>query len=645
MSSHFYAHSAHLLLLALERRSSLKSIVARECPLSSASSSHSSSSSFSQSRTYTLAEQKRYLATLINLLAWRGPLEIVVVQSGVEGEKELGKALGQAWKRYEGSGSTKQKHKQTAACHALLLLLVHDMLCSRTKRIAASPAWPPHRALLPHRARLQAELVRLQVAKGKGRMEELRSDWREEVEGDKWVRGRWVRVNARNASMNEMLDWLRSRGYSQAQGDSFPESGRQFLVPSRGSHPENLLLLPLSATPDLLSSALYKEGKVILQDAASCWPAHLLLHNSATPPMHVLDATAAPGNKTSHLSALLSSRPSSSSPQAARITALERDPQRFRTLTAQLKRFACLRPGAGMVTPLQADFLSLDPSSSNPSAREVALRDVTHMLLDPSCSGSGITGRLDWLTATATEEQDEGETEVDEAHEEGMGGGEGEGEGESGRLERLAALQLNMILHAWRSYPSLERVVYSTCSVHRIEDEEVVRKALASPEARGRTARGREYKWALAERRECLPGWPWRGEEGKGEEAERMMRAYPAGEIEDACEGEGKRIHLLRTNGFFAACFVKRWEDEERGTKVSLNERGESRNAEEGEQGGSTSTSSTTAAERKKRKRLRQKASREAKRARGEGEGEGGEPRGEESEEEEEQEEWKGCAD
>ena len=49
---------------------------------------------------------------------------------------------------------------------------------------------------------------------------------------------------------------------------------------------------------------MYHEGKVILQDKASCFPPFVL-----APPAEedsvVIDATAAPGNKTSYLSALM----------------------------------------------------------------------------------------------------------------------------------------------------------------------------------------------------------------------------------------------------------------------------------------------------------------------------------------------------
>lgn len=66
-------------------------------------------------------------------------------------------------------------------------------------------------------------------------------------------------------------------------------------------------LLAFHPSTQFVEDELYKEGKVILQDKASCFPAHVL-----APPSdegsHVIDATAAPGNKTSHLSALMGNK-------------------------------------------------------------------------------------------------------------------------------------------------------------------------------------------------------------------------------------------------------------------------------------------------------------------------------------------------
>jgi putative methyltransferase len=70
-------------------------------------------------------------------------------------------------------------------------------------------------------------------------------------------------------------------------------------------HVPNLLLFP----PDFSFQCdpLYLSGKIILQDKASCFPA-LILSPPASDGTVVIDATAAPGNKTSHLSALMGNK-------------------------------------------------------------------------------------------------------------------------------------------------------------------------------------------------------------------------------------------------------------------------------------------------------------------------------------------------
>ena len=68
------------------------------------------------------------------------------------------------------------------------------------------------------------------------------------------------------------------------------------------------------------------------------------------------------------------------------------------------------------------------------------------------------------------------------------------------RLERLASFQQAMIAHAIK-FPSVQKIVYSTCSIHAAENERVVRAAL---EAAGN-------EWMLAPRSQVLPTWPRRG--------------------------------------------------------------------------------------------------------------------------------------
>ncbi|CAN0483209.1 unnamed protein product, partial [Scytosiphon promiscuus] len=86
--------------------------------------------------------------------------------------------------------------------------------------------------------------------------------------------------------------------------------------------------------------------------------------------------------------------------------------------------------GGAVETRLQ-DFLEVDPA-------EKRYAKVTAILLDPSCSGSGIVSAPDRL------HENQGEAE-----EEGGAGGDG-----TTRVERLAAFQLQVLLKAM-SFPQV----------------------------------------------------------------------------------------------------------------------------------------------------------------------------------------------
>jgi putative methyltransferase len=99
-------------------------------------------------------------------------------------------------------------------------------------------------------------------------------------------------------------------------------------------------------------------------------------------------------------------------------------------------------PSNEVTTILNADFTTLDPSDDK-------FANVTHILLDPSCSGSG----LDRL------EYNQSDSDV------------------TPRLRNLATFQTRLLNHAL-SFPSVKRVVYSTCSHHAEENEQVVTAVL-----------------------------------------------------------------------------------------------------------------------------------------------------------------------
>ncbi|KAL1748928.1 S-adenosyl-L-methionine-dependent methyltransferase [Schizophyllum fasciatum] len=401
----------------------------------------------------------------------------------------------------------------------LALVLVHDLLLSRGIQAGDGPV---KQAVLRHKTRLQAEFAKIKIKRGAKSNEDIAQV------GDQRAAliPRYVRVNTNLWSVEDAVGLLTASG-SQL-GDPFASTSN-FL---KDEHvPELLLFSPKKAFHD---DAAYKSGKLILQDKASCFPP-LVLNPPASSQATVIDATAAPGNKTTYLSALMQNN--------GKLFAFERDKRRFQTLKTMVSKAACKN-----VQPVNADFLTIDPNDEAYSA-------VTHILLDPSCSGSGIVNRLDYLLET--EEENDAQDE---------------------RLAKLASFQLMMIKHAMK-FPRVQRIVYSTCSIHATEDEHVVREALASDECRA-------SNFALAPRASVLPTWPRRGmpeEMGDSEgDADGLIRCLPG---EDA------------TNGFFVSCFV-------RAADESLSKKRKANDAEEPQEGAGTVT---TAKPRKKKKKKAKK--------------------------------------
>lgn len=360
----------------------------------------------------------------------------------------------------------------------LALVLVHDLLLSRGIQAGDGPI---KQAVLRHKTRLHGELQKIKIKRGATSSQDL-------VQTDQRAANipRYARVNTSLWSIDEAIKYFVSQGYSLS---SPFESSKGF---QKDAHIPNLLAFSPNAA--LQDDPAYNSGKIILQDKASCFPAVVL-----SPPSEdnsvVIDATAAPGNKTSHLSALMGNK--------GTLYAFERDRKRFSTLKMMIGKAACKN-----VTPVNTDFLTVDPSDPK-------YLPVTHILLDPSCSGSGIVNRLDHLL--------EGEPESEKSQHE--------------RLDKLAAFQLLMIKHAMR-FPNVKKIVYSTCSIHASENEHVVRDALSSDEAKAGS-------FSIASRNEVLPDWPRRGfaeEMNSTDAASALVRCLPG---EDA------------TNGFFVSCFVR----------------------------------------------------------------------------------------
>jgi len=242
------------------------------------------------------------------------------------------------------------------------------------------------------------------------------------------------------------------------------------------------------------------------------------------------------------------------------------------------------------------DFLMLDPKDKN-------FQDVTALLLDPSCSGSGIVGRdanaaslsvvltLPSLPSAAAnppsktslikkrkrqdpenpgsrperpEKTPKIATDTTEENplsapaDPSISAAEAE-EALQKRLKNLSLFQLKLLKHAM-SFPAATRITYSTCSVHATENESVVLRALCSEVAK-------RQGWKVMRRSEQVEGlreWERRGDlqstqellQGLTEKGELEDVEIDAEEVAEACIRCAKGTDE-GTMGFFVCGFIR----------------------------------------------------------------------------------------
>jgi len=200
----------------------------------------------------------------------------------------------------------------------------------------------------------------------------------------------------------------------------------------------NLYCLPPKA-PSFGEHSLVKTGCVVIQDKGSTIPSQLLM-DEWDGRGDICDACAAPGNKTTHLAAIMAHRMASSHHHHHRqpkIYAFEKDSRRAALLQERIN----LAGASSLIEVSQANFL------------QVAIeRSVTAILLDPSCSGSGVVRSLDRLGDVNDDNSD-------------------------GRINALRTFQVQVIQKAME-LENVRHIVYSTCSVYMEENESVVAEVL-----------------------------------------------------------------------------------------------------------------------------------------------------------------------
>ncbi|KAK5116420.1 hypothetical protein LTR62_007967 [Meristemomyces frigidus] len=458
----------------------------------------------------------------------------------------------------------------------LALVLVHDLLLAR-RGVALPATHGLHAAVLKHKARLTAELTKARLRRGCGSLEALRAmveglDGGGEghvTDGDSgrdavkpFRQPRWVRINMLRTTLEEQIAFT-FKDYTVVA--SLHElSGAASKLLYFDEHVPSLIAIP--PTVDITSTQAYRTGRLILQDKASCFPAYLL--DPASTKGDVIDACAAPGNKTTHLAALLHEAQSSST-EIGQVIACEKDEARSQILEKMVK----LAGGSEVIEVLaKQDFTKLNPDNK-------AYANVTALLLDPSCSGSGIVGRdqgavvvhlpdINAVTESAVrgkkrkhstpaaKQPSLQEPIAVEEEEVDAGNVEESSEKLKARLANLSAFQLRLLLHAMR-FPAATRISYSTCSIHPEENEHVICAALFSHVAR-------ERGWRVMRRSEQVDGmraWQKRGwKEACSKKIEEVggddFGDTNAEEVAEACIRCEKGSEE-GTMGFFVAGFVR----------------------------------------------------------------------------------------
>lgn len=264
---------------------------------------------------------------------------------------------------------------------------------------------------------------------------------------------KYARVNTLKTTVEEIIDifrddgWIFVRHFENNNYESFVDRVAS-LAPSEfmlDLHVKTLLIFPPKTEFHMYE--IFKDGRISIQDKASCLPAILL---NPPPGSTVLDMCAAPGMKTTQLAALMNNE--------GTLYAVELNNERFESLNNVV-----MKANATCVKTINADVIQLETRN---------YQDVEYILVDPSCSGSGIVERKDYSS----------EREIKTNLE---------------RISKLASFQIKILKTALHRYPKAKRIVYSTCSLYSQENEEVVREVLAS-----------SVKYTLVQARNYLTA-PW----------------------------------------------------------------------------------------------------------------------------------------
>jgi putative methyltransferase len=531
-----------------------------------------------KSRLFTKKDLKSSPGQIFALIAesskWSIVLKDVIEKTGVLAEekkvrKHLALDLCQCRSQFLLVGISQHILTRIQLTPLLALLLTHDLLIAKGG-VAAAANHVLKLAITRHKARLSAEFTKARIRHGHATLaafkEAVSNGALEDDDDDQAIRHpRWVRVNAIKTTLEAQLKTTFA-GFTKVESLAEVLAARGTAkVYYEDPNIPNLLALPSRIS--LGRSEAYTKGQIIFQDKASCFPAYLL--NLSADDGDVIDGCAAPGNKTTHLAAIVSTNSS----EGQKVIAFERDEKRTTTLHKMVKLAS-----ADKIVSIKgaSDFLSAKPHSNE-------FANIGAIVLDPSCSGTGIVGRDDGIKihlpvsnpvatgaqkATKGKKRKRGDEKEDAPEPATLDVDMDDTTPEetpvedklTERLDTLSNFQLHILTHAMR-FASAHKITYSTCSIHFEENEGVVFQALASSIANKRG-------WKILKREHQVDGmkkWNRRGV-WEDEKLERDVDEEQKQQVLDACIRCDKGTEE-GTMGFFVAAFVR--EDNEDSTGVA----------------------------------------------------------------------------
>jgi 16S rRNA (cytosine967-C5)-methyltransferase len=195
------------------------------------------------------------------------------------------------------------------------------------------------------------------------------------------------------------------------------------------------LVFELKAHPALAGLPSFRQGWFYVQDPGTLLAVREL---DPRPGERVLDLCAAPGGKTTYLAQLMNND--------GRVVASDISAERLKMIQEN-----CARLGATCVEQRAAGILPADLSISSSSAGKMPAARFDRVLLDAPCSNTGVMRRrvdLRWRLRP-------------------------------GEIERLRAVQLDLLRQAAAGLKPGGVLVYSTCSLEPEENGEVVKQFLS----------------------------------------------------------------------------------------------------------------------------------------------------------------------